>query len=154
MCSKVAIKVTQDSRLSQQTDGAAGYDLYASEYVIIEPHQWQIVSTNVHVAIPKGHVGMLCSRSGLAAKDGVFVLNSPGIIDSDYRGEIKVILANFGRNIFTVTPGDRIAQLVISTLCDGELEFVPVLDSTVRADGGLGSTGVRDDNTRIATETV
>lgn len=120
-----------------QTHGSAGYDLQASENyrVAFTP---VLVKTGFSVQIPKGHVGMICSRSGLALKSFVFVLNAPGIIDSDYQGEIGVILMNLGGDDFVVKIGDRIAQLVIVP-CVAQ----PTLLSRFgRGDGAFGSTGV------------
>lgn len=119
-----------------QTHGSAGYDLQASENyrVSFSP---VLIKCGFSVDIPKGMVGMVCSRSGLALKHSVIVLNSPGIIDSDYTGELGAILANFGGEDFMVKIGDRIAQLVIVPC-----HAVPTLQSRFgRGDGGFGSTG-------------
>jgi len=125
-----------------QTEGSAGMDLHAHlDYQIkIAPGAFSIVSTGVSLEIPHGYEGQIRPRSGLAAKHGVTVLNSPGTIDSDYRGVIKVILINHGDKDFVIQPGDRIAQIVfaahaIAVLTEDEL------DGTVRGGGGLGSTG-------------
>ena len=95
-----------------QTPGSAGCDLIASEEVSISPGKWIAVSTGLYLEIPKGYVAQVCPRSGLAMKHGVSVLNAPGIIDSDYRGEVKVLLVNHDSLRYTVKKGDRIAQLV------------------------------------------
>lgn len=135
------IKIRKGGQLLKGSMGAAAYDLASTEYAIVEPGHIQIIPTGVYLAIPEGTVGMVCSRSGLAGKGGIFVLNAPGIIDSDYRGEVKVILANFGDTILTIEPDDRIGQLLFFNLCKSNLEFTPELSATVRGEGGLGSTG-------------
>ena len=126
---------------SRQTAGAVGYDLCAAEPVRIRPGEQHIIPTGVRIAIPEGFEGQVRSRSGLAANNQVYVLNSPGTIDPDYRGEIKVILRNAGRVVFVVKRHDRIAQLVISPVATPELVQVDDLDKTARGSGGLGSTG-------------
>ena len=136
------IKVRKGGQLIKATIGAAAYDLHSTEYAIIEPGNIGIINTGVSMGIPVGTVGMVCSRSGLAAKKGIFILNAPGIIDSDYRGEVMVILANFGDEILTIEPDDRIGQLLFMDLCKSKLEFVPELSVTTRGEGGLGSTGM------------
>lgn len=102
-----------------------------------------MVPTGLAIALPSGYECQVRSRSGLAAKHGVFCLNAPGTIDSDYRGEIKVILANFGTESFTVQRGDRIAQLVIASYETVQWESVDSLDETERGEGGFGSTGLK-----------
>lgn len=123
---------------------AAGADLKSNIDcdIIIPPGARSIIPTGVVAQIPKGYEGQVRSRSGLAAKNGIAVLNSPGTIDSDYRGEIKVILINHGHEDFIIKRGDRIAQLVITKI--ERVHFIPevVLVPTERGDGGLGSTGV------------
>ena len=126
------------------TEGAAGFDLHSSEFHTIPPHgNWVLVSTGLKVEIPKGYEGQIRSRSGLALKRGVTVLNSPGTIDSDYRGVIGVILQNHGDDEFQIKPGDRIAKMVIAKVERPALErtFV-MLSKTDRNGGGFGSTGV------------
>ncbi len=128
---------------SYQTEGAAGMDLPAAiaEPVILAPGRRELIPTGWAFAIPAGFEGQVRPRSGLALKHGVTVLNAPGTIDSDYRGEVKVVLINLGSADFLVHPGDRIAQLVIAPVVRAGLEVVASLDTTVRADGGYGSTG-------------
>ncbi len=123
--------------------GDAGADLHAAEEVMIEPGEWALVSTGIAVAIPEGHGGFVLPRSGLAVRSGVTVLNSPGLVDSGYRGELKVALINHGAEPFEIGVGDRIAQLVIVAV--GEVEYLPVesLEDTSRGSGGFGSTGVK-----------
>jgi dUTP pyrophosphatase len=130
---------------SYQSLEAAGMDLPAalSEDVVIAPGQRALVGTGWSFAIPSGFEGQVRPRSGLALRHGVTVLNTPGTVDSDYRGEIKVVLANFGDADFVVHHGDRIAQLVIAPVVRAKLSIVASLDATERGDGGYGSTGAR-----------
>jgi dUTP pyrophosphatase len=127
-----------------QSEGAAGMDLPAAlaESVTIAPGKRALIPTGWSIAIPRGFEGQVRPRSGLAMKHGITVLNTPGTIDADYRGEIKVVLANFGEHDFVVRHGDRIAQLVISPVAKAVLRVVTELDVTARGDGGYGSTGV------------
>lgn len=131
----------------QQTAGAAGLDLLAalppSGDLVLAPGARAAVPTGIAIAIPLGYEGQVRPRSGLAVHYGVTVLNAPGTIDADYRGEIKVILVNHGTEPFTVTRGDRIAQLVIAPVTAISLTEVEVLDETERGHGGHGSTGRR-----------
>lgn len=126
------------------TEGSAGMDVYATleEPMIIAAGAIAMIPTNLSIALPKGFECQVRSRSGLAAKNGIFALNAPGTIDSDYRGEIKVILANFGKENFEIKTGDRIAQLVIAQYEHIQWKEVVSLDETSRGDGGFGSTGV------------
>lgn len=123
------------------TPGSAGCDLVASEEVTFPPGNWASVSTGLHLEIPRGYVAQVCPRSGLALKHGLTVLNSPGIIDSDYRGEIKVLLINHNSLRYTVKKGDRIAQLVFMPVVHADMKHVETLSSTERGEGGFGSTG-------------
>jgi dUTP pyrophosphatase len=126
-----------------QTEGAAGMDLAAAitEPVVLAPGARALVPTGWAVAIPPGYEGQVRPRSGLALRYGVTVLNAPGTIDADYRGEIQVLLVNHGSEPFRVAPGDRIAQLVIAPLANATLVVVNTLDDTARGAGGYGSTG-------------
>jgi dUTP pyrophosphatase len=124
------------------TEGAAAMDLVAAEAVTIQPNECKIVGTGLFVAIPDGYEIQVRSRSGLAAKNNVFVLNTPGTIDSDYRGEIKVILYNLGVKNFDIVPGDRIAQALLSVVPLILWHEVTELPTTARGLGGFGSTGV------------
>jgi dUTP pyrophosphatase len=126
------------------TAGAAGLDLAAAvdAEVRLPPGGRALVPTGIAVAIPAGLEGQVRPRSGLSAKAGVTVLNAPGTIDSDYRGEIQVILINHGSAPFTVRPGDRIAQLVVGPVVRVEPEAVDDLDATPRGAGGFGHTGM------------
>jgi dUTP pyrophosphatase len=130
---------------SYKSEEAAGMDLSAhlSEPVTIFPTGTAIIPTGLAMAIRKGFEGQIRSRSGLAANNKVFVLNSPGTIDSDYRGELKIILTNAGEDPFTINNGDRIAQLVISPVVQMHPFEVEELDDTARGEGGFGSTGVK-----------
>lgn len=119
----------------------AGYDLHANENLTLYQGARALISTGVHAAIPPGHVGMICPRSGLAHKHGVTVLNAPGIIDQGYTGEIKVNLHNTSRLTRYIKRGDRIAQLVIVPIADTHLVQVDSLEATERGDNGHGSTG-------------
>lgn len=128
----------------RSTDQSAGYDLYAflSEDVVLSPLETKIIPTGIFLEIPDGYFGMVCPRSGLSAKHGITVLNSPGIIDSDYRGEIKCILTNISENKFVISDNMRIAQLLIMkfesvSLIESSKEF----SETKRGENGFGSTG-------------
>ena len=128
---------------SYQTSQSAGMDLCAaiSADVVIEPGVYTMVPTGFAIALPAGFEAQVRPRSGLAAKNGVTVLNTPGTIDADYRGEISVILINHGKTSFTVTRGMRIAQLVVAPVRTVMLEEKESLDDTPRGAGGFGSTG-------------
>lgn len=125
-----------------QTPGASGFDLEASHETTIEPGSWTLVKTGIRVAVPYGFELQVRSRSGLAAKHGIQVLNSPGTVDADYRGGIGVILFNHGKAPFGIKPGDRIAQAVICPVVQAQFKEVQDLDATSRGEGGFGSTGV------------
>ena len=123
------------------TEGAAGMDLCAAESVTLEPRRWAAVGTGLAVELPDDHEGQVRPRSGLAARHGVTVLNAPGTIDADYRGELKVLLINHGANPYTIEMGDRIAQLVIAPRVRAEIELVTTLEPSDRGEGGFGHTG-------------
>lgn len=131
------------------TPGSAGYDLCANQLVTIKPGKFVMVTTGLRIAMPHGLEAQIRPRSGLAAKHGVTVLNSPGTIDSDYRGEICVLLINHGTTDFTVEPGMRIAQMVFSRVL--EVNFAPAaaLSASQRGEGGFGSTGISPDMVRL-----
>jgi dUTP pyrophosphatase len=121
----------------------AGADLYATESVEIWPGEHRLIGTGIAVEVPVGFVGLIHPRSGLAAKNGVTVLNTPGTIDAGYRGELKVILINLDKyKPFTVNKGDRIAQFVLQEVAVSEFVEVEELSDSVRQDGGFGSSGV------------
>ncbi len=123
------------------TTGAAGMDIVAAEALTLDPGARAAVATGFAIAIPDGYEVQVRPRSGLALKHGVTCLNTPGTIDADYRGEIKVILANLGDAPFAIARGDRIAQLVPAIVQRAELHEVDTLDTTDRGSGGFGSTG-------------
>ena len=126
-----------------QTDHAAGVDLYAAVDgpIAIEPGTWKLVPTGIAVAIPEGYEGQVRPRSGLALKHGIGMLNGPGTIDADYRGEIGIILFNFSDRPFPVHRGDRIAQLVFAKVTKAAFRTVATLNETKRGSGGFGHTG-------------
>lgn len=128
-----------------QTEHAAGVDLYAAVEgtTLIEAGAWKLVPTGIAVAIPEGYEGQVRPRSGLALKYGIGMLNAPGTIDADYRGEIGVILFNFGTEAFTVRRGDRIAQMVIAKAEKARFRTVDGLNDTARGSGGFGHTGTK-----------
>ena len=124
-------------------DGDAGLDLRSSIDCIIEPHQRSVVPTALSFAIPDGYAGLVIPRSGLAAKHGISIVNAPGLIDSGYRGEIKVILINLDpTNAFEIKKGDRIAQIMFTPYAFVNLHSVETLDDTSRGSQGFGSSGV------------
>lgn len=129
---------------SYRSAEAAGLDLCAAlaEPVVVAPGARRLVPTGLAFAIPSGFEGQVRPRSGLALEHGVTVLNAPGTIDADYRGEVEVLLINHGDTAFVIRPGDRIAQIVILPVARAELAVVASLDTTVRGTGGYGSTGV------------
>ena len=128
---------------SYQTDEAAGVDLSASieNSVKIRPWEREIIPCGISIAMPKGLEAQIRPRSGLAFKHGITILNTPGTIDSDYRGEIKVVLINLSKDEFTIHPKDRIAQMVFTNAIQVTFKEVQDLDQTKRGDGGFGSTG-------------
>jgi len=125
------------------TENSAGMDLFASVEgeVVLEPGQRRLIPTGISVAIPDGFEGQVRPRSGLAIRNGIGVVNAPGTIDADYRGEIGVLLINFGKLPFTVRDGDRVAQMVISRVFRADWEEVEELPATGRQEGGFGHTG-------------
>jgi dUTP pyrophosphatase len=126
------------------TEKSSGMDLYAAvdEEVILEPGRRQLIPTGIAISIPEGYEAQVRPRSGLAFRDGITLVNTPGTIDADYRGEVGVLLINHGEKPFRVRRGDRIAQMVIVPVVRAELEWVEDLDETPRSGGGFGHTGV------------
>ena len=126
-----------------QTKSSAGMDLMAfvDDPIIIESGEWKLISTGIYIKLPTGFEAQVRPRSGLALKKGITVLNSPGTIDSDYRGEIGVILINHSKNKFIVNSGERIAQLVIAKHESISWKNVQFINSSIRGSGGFGSTG-------------
>lgn len=138
---KIGVTNENDTGLpAYQTKGSAGMDLFSNEDKLIEPGRPTLVQTGLRFQIPEGYEIQIRSRSGLALKNGVFVLNSPGTIDSDYRGDIGVVLMNMSNTTFTVAKGMRIAQAVLSKVEQIEWEQVEQLQETERGEGGFGST--------------
>lgn len=125
------------------TSGSAGMDLRAAvgETLVLEPNERVLVPTGIIIGLPDGFEAQVRPRSGLAAKNGIMLVNSPGTIDSDYRGEIKVIMFNSGKDPFEIKRGDRIAQLIISRYERADLKPVEEIDDTSRGGGGFGHTG-------------
>jgi dUTP pyrophosphatase len=145
---KVSVRVSRTgsqrvSLPSYKTAGAAGLDLEAAleSALVLEPGQRRLIPTGLCFEIPPGYEGQVRPRSGLALKHGIGMVNAPGTIDSDYRGEVGVLLINHGQEPFEITPGARIAQLVICPVAQAELVEVESLSATERAAGGYGSTG-------------
>ncbi len=141
---RVHIRIENGTVPAYQSPGAAGIDLESSgeRDIVIQPGKRSLVPTGIFLEIPEGYEGQVRPRSGLAVKHGVTVLNTPGTIDSDYRGEVKVVLVNLGESDFVVKKGDRIAQLVFSPVCRAILSEKEILENTARGHGGFGSTGV------------
>jgi len=149
--SEVVIKVkkldgkNQAISLPQRaTQGSAGFDLMASndEEIVIAPGERALIPTGIAIELPQGLEAQIRPRSGLAWKYGITLLNTPGTIDSDYRGEIKIIMINLGKEPFRLKKGDRIAQMVISRFVECKLEEVKQLTETERSSGGFGHTGI------------
>jgi dUTP pyrophosphatase len=124
-----------------QSEGAAGLDLRADEACTLHPGERRLVPTGIAVEIPPGHEGQVRPRSGLALRHGIGMVNAPGTVDADYRGEVGVILVNHGQQPFAVSRGDRIAQLVISPVVRVEVREADALADSGRGAGGFGSTG-------------
>jgi dUTP pyrophosphatase len=144
---KIQIKKLSDSVSipKYETTGSSGMDIAAHipNNIIIDPGEKALVSTGLSIAIPKGYEVQIRPRSGLAAKKNITVLNTPGTIDADYRGEIKVILINLGKEKFIIKNGERIAQMVVCPVVQAYLEEVNELTNTDRGSGGFGSTGTK-----------
>lgn len=136
------IKLNNDAKLpAYAKSGDAGADLCAAHSTTLLPGEFKLIPTGIAMAIPLGYVGLIHPRSGLAAKHGITVLNTPGTIDSGFRGEIKVILINHSQEVYNIERGERIAQLVIQKVEGAFFEPVDELDTTDRGNGGFGSTG-------------
>tara|TARA_B100001121_G_C18644717_1_gene601059 strand:+ start:772 stop:1212 length:441 start_codon:yes stop_codon:yes gene_type:complete len=144
---KILIKrLSKDINLPKyETEGSSGLDLSANlkNPIYIEPGKTSIIPTGISVSIPKNFEIQIRPRSGLAAKNQISILNTPGTIDSDYRGEIKVILINLGNKTFTVERGERIAQMVLCPVIKATITEVHNLEETKRGSGGFGSTGIK-----------
>lgn len=145
---KIKVKVINKSGNDlpeYKTPQSAGMDLRANidEAVTLEPLSRRLVKTGLFIALPEGYEAQIRPRSGLALKHGITVLNTPGTVDADYRGEIMVLLINLSNTSFIINPGDRIAQMVIARHEQAEFTLVGELDDTERGEGGMGHTGIR-----------
>lgn len=129
-------------KLCYAHEGDSGVDLYAVEDHLIKPGERKLIATGISISIPKGYEAQVRPKSGLAANHGVTVLNTPGTVDSGYRGEVKVIAINLGDHAYSVEKGKKIAQLVFCRVEEAEIEDVEDLDETTRGEGGFGSTGL------------
>ncbi len=148
MLPPVRVRVTNRSSHplpAYQTDGSAGMDLRAclDEPIVLEPGERRVVPTGIAIALPAGYEAQVRARSGLAYRYGIGLVNAPGTIDADYRGEIGVLLINHGQEAFRIEDGDRIAQLVVAPVARAEWEAVRSLEDSARGGGGFGSTGQR-----------
>ena len=142
---KVCVVNKSNHRLPEySTPMSAGVDLKAniSEPITLGPLQRTLIPTDLYMAIPEGYVLQICSRSGLALKNGIFCLNAPGVVDADYRGNVGVILANFSDTPFIINPGDRVAPAVLNNFEKIEWKEVTTLDETERGTGGFGHSGI------------
>ena len=130
---------------SYATAGSAGMDLRADleQPIILQPLERYLTPTGLFIELPEGYEAQIRSRSGLALKQGITCLNSPGTVDSDYRGELKIILINLSNQPQVINNGDRIAQMIIAKIEKGDLNLVQQLNDTVRGDGGFGHTGIK-----------
>ena len=137
------IKINEDAIIPDYAhEGDAGMDIYSVEDVIIEPMDWKKANTGLIMELPKGTEGQVRTKSGIAFNNGVFVLNTPGTVDENYRGEVGVILYNLNKTPFVIKKGQKIAQLVINEVCYCKTKQVTSLSSTSRGEGGFGSTGL------------
>ena len=138
-------KLTKEVKLpNYKTVGSSGMDIVANinNIITIQPGEKKLIPTGILIAIPNNYEVQIRPRSGLAIKNGISILNTPGTIDSDYRGEIKVVLINFGKDIFKIKNGDRIAQMVLCPIAKAIFEEVDKLPNSLRGRGGFGSTGI------------
>ncbi|MDA8403538.1 MAG: dUTP diphosphatase [Desulfobacteraceae bacterium] len=126
------------------TPHSAGMDICAAVEtpIVLAPGEISLIPTGFAISLPEGVEAQIRPRSGLAVKHGIGIINSPGTIDADYRGEVKIALINFGKTAYTIRRGDRIAQMVINRICQAECELVAVLDNSLRDTGGFGHTGI------------
>ncbi len=148
---KIKFKKLNDKAIipEYKTEGAAGFDIHVlldKDSEILKKGEVKLFKTGLAIALPDGYEAQVRSRSGLSLKNGVIVLNAPGTIDSDYRGEIGIIMTNCGQEDFVVENGSRIAQIVIAKYEKAEIEVVEDLDETERGADGFGSTGIKNDN--------
>jgi dUTP pyrophosphatase len=146
--SNLSIKISRDEKAKKfplpnyETSGASGVDLRASEGILLLPGERAAVPTGLRMEIPEGYEAQVRPRSGIALKNGITIVNSPGTIDSDYRGEIKVIMINHGSTPFSIDEGDRIAQLIFAPVVRVSLTEDEDLNPTERGEGGFGSSGI------------
>lgn len=146
---EVEVPICADLTPVYALPGDAGADLRASQAMVIAPGERAMVGTGVALALPHGYAGFVVPRSGLAARNGITVLNSPGTVDAGYRGEIRVTLLNTDKHeAFTIEPGDRIAQLIVMPVAQANFVSVETLPDSVRGERGFGSTGVREADDR------
>lgn len=144
---KIKVKIKQRVKNmplpAYQTEDASGLDLYAAigDSIFIQPGEIKLIPTGIMLSIPSGYEGQIRPRSGIALNYGISVLNTPGTIDADYRGEVNVILINMGKKTFRIKRGDRIAQLVFNRVIKADFELAEELDETMRNEGGFGHTG-------------
>ena len=144
------VKINPDAIIPDYAhDGDAGMDIYSVEDTVIEPNTLKKVSTGLLMQLPKGTEGQVRSKSGIAFKNSVFVLNSPGTVDENYRGEVCVLLYNLSKTPFEIKKGQKIAQLVINEVCYAKTKVVSSLDETSRGKGGFGSTGLGKNKEQI-----
>lgn len=136
-------KLNPEAKLEQAHKGDAGIDLYSTETIEILPGEIKLVKTGIKIAVPEGFEGQVRPKSGLALNKGITVLNTPGTIDSGYRGEVGVIVINHGKEKFKAEKGKKIAQIVFNKIETPEIELVEELDDTSRGEHGFGSTGLR-----------
>ena len=144
---RVPIKIlSRDAQIPHMAyNGDAGVDLRSVERIVLKPQERAMVATGLAIALPEGYAGFILPRSGLAAKHGISIVNAPGLIDSNYRGELKVILLNTDPdNSFTIEIGDRIAQLIVMPVPTINFEQVEELTESQRGESGLGSSGIRN----------
>ena len=136
-------KIHEDAKIPAYAhEGDSGMDLYSVEETVLQPNETKLVKTGLQIAVPKGFEAQVRPKSGLAAKFGITVLNTPGTVDSGYRGEVMVILINHGKEEYKIEKGKKIAQMVIAKVEEAKVEVVENLDDTTRKDGGFGSTGL------------
>ena len=144
---EITVKIQREANTIEipkyATAHSAGVDLCSTKYCIIKPGELALIPTGIRLAIPEGYEGQIRPRSGLTLNHRIVIPNTPGTIDSDYRGEIMVMLLNMGTEPFTLSFGDRIAQMVFVPVAHANFEPVKSLDDTVRGSGGFGSTGIR-----------
>ena len=140
---KIKIKKIKDNAIIPEYahDGDAGVDLYSTEDYLLKPGERVLVSTGIKIAIPKGYEAQVRPKSGLAIKNGLSVVNTPGTIDSPYRGEVQIIAINLGKENIKIEKQTKVAQMVINKIEEAEFEEVDELDNTTRGEGGFGSTG-------------